>query len=167
MKAYFDEQKGQPRLAAGHRLLPADRRHSASRRPQRRRSRRAKADSILLELRRGADFAAAAKRFSQDPGSKDQGGALNWFRRGVMVPEFERVAFGLKPGVVSDPVESPFGYHLIQVERVQPAEVQARHILIVPDDRLGARRQRARPRRVGSRSAARRRVFRFAAADLS
>ena len=91
------------------------------------------ADSIVLELRRGADFATAARRFSQDPGSKEQGGSLNWFRRGVMVPEFERVAFGLKPGIVSDPVESPFGYHIIQVERVQPAEVQARHILLVPD----------------------------------
>ena len=87
----------------------------------------------MLELRRGADFATAARRFSQDPGSKEQGGSLNWFRRGVMVPEFERVAFALKPGVVSDPVESPFGYHIIQVERVQPAEVQARHILLVPD----------------------------------
>jgi peptidyl-prolyl cis-trans isomerase SurA len=94
---------------------------------------KAQADSIVLELRRGADFATAAKRFSQDPGSKEQGGSLNWFRRGVMVPEFERVAFSLKPGVVSDPVESPFGYHIIQVERLQPGEVQARHILIVPD----------------------------------
>jgi peptidyl-prolyl cis-trans isomerase SurA len=93
---------------------------------------RAQADSIVLELRRGADFATAARRFSQDPGSKEQGGSLNWFRRGVMVPEFERVAFVLKPGVVSDPVESPFGYHIIQVERVQPGEVQARHILLVP-----------------------------------
>jgi peptidyl-prolyl cis-trans isomerase SurA len=94
---------------------------------------KAQADSIVLELRRGADFATAARRFSEDPGSKEQGGSLNWFRRGVMVPEFERVAFALKPGVVSDPVESPFGYHIIQVERVQPAEVQARHILLVPE----------------------------------
>jgi len=93
---------------------------------------KAQADSIVLELRKGADFATAARRFSQDPGSKDQGGSLNWFRRGVMVPEFERVAFALKPGVVSDPVETPFGYHIIQVERTQPAEVQARHILLVP-----------------------------------
>jgi peptidyl-prolyl cis-trans isomerase SurA len=94
---------------------------------------RAQADSIVLELRQGADFATAARRFSEDPGSKDQGGSLNWFRRGVMVPEFERVAFGLKPGVVSDPVESPFGFHIIQVERTQPAEVQARHILLIPE----------------------------------
>jgi len=94
---------------------------------------KAQADSIVLELRRGADFATAARRFSEDPGSKEQGGSLNWFRRGVMVPEFERVAFSMKPGVVSDPVESPFGYHIIQVERVQPAEVQARHILLVPE----------------------------------
>jgi peptidyl-prolyl cis-trans isomerase SurA len=94
---------------------------------------KAQADSIVMELRRGADFATAARRFSQDPGSKDQGGSLNWFRRGVMVPEFERVAFALRPGVISDPVESPFGYHIIQVERVQPAEVQARHILLLPE----------------------------------
>jgi peptidyl-prolyl cis-trans isomerase SurA len=94
---------------------------------------RAQADSIVLELRGGADFATAARRFSQDPGSRDQGGSLNWFRRGVMVPEFERVAFALKPGVISDPVETPFGFHIIQVERVQPAEVQARHILLTPD----------------------------------
>jgi len=94
---------------------------------------RAQADSILGELRRGADFAAAARRFSQDPVSATQGGELGWFRRGQMVPAFEQVAFRLKPGVLSEPVETPFGYHILQVQRVQPAEVQARHILIMPE----------------------------------
>jgi peptidyl-prolyl cis-trans isomerase SurA len=94
---------------------------------------KALADSIVGELRAGADFAQAAKRFSQDPGSRDKGGDLGWFRRGQMIAEFEREAFRLKPGVVSDPVESSFGFHIIQVQRIQPTEIQARHILIVPD----------------------------------
>ncbi|HXW97968.1 MAG TPA: peptidylprolyl isomerase [Gemmatimonadales bacterium] len=94
---------------------------------------RTQADSIVRELRAGADFANAAKRFSQDPASREQGGDLGWFRRGVMVPEFETVAFRLKPGVISDPVESPFGFHIIQIERIQPAEIQGRHILIMPE----------------------------------
>jgi peptidyl-prolyl cis-trans isomerase SurA len=93
----------------------------------------AQADSILAELRKGADFATAAKRFSMDPASKEQGGSLGWFRRGQMVTKFEDVAFLMKPGVISNPVETEYGYHLIQVERVQPAEVSARHILIIPE----------------------------------
>ena len=132
MRAYFDEQKAslgnRPATISFRQIVIAPRPSPAAKART-----RAQADSIVLELRRGADFATAAKRFSQDPGSKEQGGSLNWFRRGVMVPEFERVAFMLKPGVVSDPVESPFGYHIIQVERVQPGEVQARHILLIPD----------------------------------
>jgi peptidyl-prolyl cis-trans isomerase SurA len=132
MRAYFNEQKGalgnRPATLSFRQIVIAPRPA-----PEAKSRTRAQADSIVLELRRGADFATAAKRFSQDPGSKDQGGSLNWFRRGVMVPEFERVAFGLRPGVVSDPVESPFGYHIIQVERVQPGEVQARHILLIPN----------------------------------
>jgi peptidyl-prolyl cis-trans isomerase SurA len=131
MRAYFDEQKAnlgsRPATISFRQIVIAPRPSPAAKART-----RAQADSIVLELRRGADFATAAKRFSQDPGSKDQGGSLNWFRRGVMVPEFERVAFMLKPGVVSDPVESPFGFHIIQVERVQPGEVQARHILLIP-----------------------------------
>ena len=93
----------------------------------------AQADSILVELRKGADFATAAKRFSMDPASKDQGGSLGWFRRGQMVTKFEDVAFMMRPGVISNPVETEYGYHLIQVERAQPAEVSARHILIIPE----------------------------------
>ena len=93
---------------------------------------RALADSILVELRKGADFATAAKRFSMDPATKEQGGSLNWIRRGQgWDPKFEDAAFSLRPGQISDPVESSFGFHLIQVERVQPAEVQVRHILIM------------------------------------
>ena len=91
------------------------------------------ADSILVELRNGADFDTAAKRFSMDPASKDQGGSLGWFRRGQMETKFEDVAFSLRPGTISPPVETPYGYHLIQVERIQPAEVSARHILIMPE----------------------------------
>ena len=132
MKQFFEEQKStlgtRPATLSFRQIVVTPEPSQAAKAKT-----RAQADSIVLELRRGADFATAARRFSQDPGSKEQGGSLNWFRRGVMVPEFERVAFMLKPGVVSDPVESPFGYHIIQVERVQPAEVQARHILLVPD----------------------------------
>jgi peptidyl-prolyl cis-trans isomerase SurA len=131
LRAYFEEQKGQlgtrPATISFRQIVITPRPSADSKART-----LAQADSIVLELRRGGDFATAARRFSQDPGSKDQGGSLNWFRRGVMVPQFERVAFALKPGAISDPVESPFGYHIIQVERVQPGEVQARHILLVP-----------------------------------
>lgn len=92
---------------------------------------RALADSIALELRKGADFASTAKRFSQDPGSRDNGGDLGWQRRGTFLPEFERVEFSLKPGAISDPVETAFGFHIIQVVRTQPTETNARHILIM------------------------------------
>jgi peptidyl-prolyl cis-trans isomerase SurA len=132
MRVFFDEQKStlgtRPATVSFRQIVVSPTPSDAAKLKA-----RAQADSIVLELRRGADFATAARRFSQDPGSKEQGGSLNWFRRGVMVPEFERVAFAMKPGVVSDPVESPFGYHIIQVERIQPGEVQARHILIVPE----------------------------------
>jgi peptidyl-prolyl cis-trans isomerase SurA len=132
MKEYFEEQKaslGSRPATVSFRQIVVTPMPS----PEAKAKTKAEADSIVLELRRGADFAVAARRFSQDPGSKEQGGSLNWFRRGVMVPEFEKVAFSLRPGMISDPVESPFGYHIIQVERVQPAEVQARHILLVPN----------------------------------
>jgi peptidyl-prolyl cis-trans isomerase SurA len=104
---------------------------------------RALADSLADALRKGADFATVARRFSEDPATREQGGELGWFRRGAMVPEFEQAAFALRPGVISPPVETPYGYHIIQVTRVQPAEVLARHVLIVPDltpDRVAAAR---------------------------
>ena len=99
---------------------------------------KAKADEVLKRVRAGEDFAKLAKEFSTDPGSKEKGGDLGWFARGAMVPEFEEAAFKLKPGEVSDLVQSKFGYHIIKLEERKtenkdgkPEEqVHARHILI-------------------------------------
>src|SRR5205809_575097 len=90
------------------------------------------AESLVVVLRHGAKFADVAKQFSSDSGSREAGGELGWFRRGRMVKEFEDVAFRMRPGEISGVVETEFGYHVIQVERVQPAEVEARHVLIAP-----------------------------------
>ena len=95
---------------------------------------RALRDSILG----GADFADVARRESADSGSRDQGGELPTFARGQMVPAFERAAFTLPVGRVSEPVVSPFGAHLIKVERRTADSVHARHIL-VSFERAGAR----------------------------
>jgi parvulin-like peptidyl-prolyl isomerase len=74
---------------------------------------KAEADRIYSELRNGADFAALAKKSSADPGSKDSGGKLT-ISRGQTVPEFDKTAFELKQGVVSRPVKTTYGYHLIE-----------------------------------------------------
>lgn len=96
---------------------------------------RAKAESLLVDLKHGADFAQLAKRESMDPGSKDVGGDLGWQRMGYYVPEFDRWLFGpyrLPPGELSPVVETPFGFHIIEVEDVNGPQVKARHILIRP-----------------------------------
>ncbi|MBI4543503.1 MAG: peptidylprolyl isomerase [Gemmatimonadetes bacterium] len=93
---------------------------------------RVRAESALAELQRGADFATLARRLSDDATTRELGGDLNWFRRGTMVREFEEVAFRLRPGQASPIVPTAFGYHIIQVDRVQPAEIKARHILFMP-----------------------------------
>ena len=93
---------------------------------------RALAESLMVVIRNGANFTEVAKAYSADSATRSQGGELGWFRRGVMVKHFEETAFRLKPGQISDVVQTPFGYHIIQVERIQPAEIQARHILIQP-----------------------------------
>lgn len=132
MRAYFDQFQGQlpqrPATVSFRNIVVSPRPSEEARLRS-----RVQADSIVAELRKGADFATAAKRFSQDPASREQGGDLGWFRRGQMVPEFEAIAFRLRPGVISEPVETAFGFHIIQIQRIQPAEVQGRHILLMPD----------------------------------
>ena len=91
------------------------------------------ADSLKVVADSGADFAALARENTQEPGGADRDGDLGWFRRGVMVREFEDVAFNLRDGQVSEPVRTPFGWHVIKVERSRPGEVRARHILIIPE----------------------------------
>ena len=106
---------------------------------------RGEAQALLDQIRAGEDFETLARRFSQDPGSAQQGGDLGWFRRGVMVPEFEDTAFRLPENQVSEVVETAFGAHVIKVERVRGGERKGRHILIRADVTEGDL-QRARER---------------------
>lgn len=80
----------------------------------------ATANKVEAALKSGQNFSDLAKQYSTDPGSKDKGGELGFFRRGQMVPAFDKVAFTLPIGQISQPVKSPFGYHIIQVEARQP-----------------------------------------------
>ncbi len=82
-----------------------------------------KASEVEAKLKGGAKFEDLAKQYSTDPSSKDKGGELGFFAKGQMVPAFQAAAFSQKIGVVGQPVKSPFGYHIIEVEEKKPATV--------------------------------------------
>jgi peptidyl-prolyl cis-trans isomerase SurA len=88
--------------------------------------------SIRAKIRGGEDFAALAKKYSDDPSVISNGGDMGWSARGRMVPEFEAMAFKLKPGEISMPFESPFGIHIMQLIERRGNEYQSRHILMSP-----------------------------------
>lgn len=88
------------------------------------------AQSLLDTLKKGADFAELAKKYSNDPGSASQGGDLGFVKRGVLVPEFEAAAYSLSQNQISGIIETQFGYHIIQLLERRGDAVHARHILI-------------------------------------
>jgi peptidyl-prolyl cis-trans isomerase D len=99
-------------IRASHILLKTEGKSEAAVRTQ--------ADEILKQLKAGADFAALAKKYSEDEGSKATGGDLDYFARGRMVAEFETAAFAMKPGELSDVVKSIHGFHIIKVVDHKP-----------------------------------------------
>jgi len=104
---YFKQDEG---IKASHILIGVD----ANAKPEEKKAAKEKAEALLKEVKAGKDFAELAKANSTCPSSK-QGGDLGFFSRGQMVEPFEKAAFALKPGEVSDVVETQFGYHIIKV----------------------------------------------------
>lgn len=92
-----------------------------------------KAESILEELKQGVDFAELANKYSEDPGNYPKnGGDLGWIAKGQMVSEFEKAAFALEQGKLSEIIVTKFGFHIIKLEEKQSNRIHARHILIKP-----------------------------------
>jgi peptidyl-prolyl cis-trans isomerase C len=118
-KSFYDGHpeffKEPEKVKASHILLKVE----ANAEPAKKEEIRKKMEGIKKRLDKGEDFAALAKEFSQDP-SAEKGGDLGFFERGEMAKPFEDAAFSLKPGEVSDIVETPFGFHLIKVFERQP-----------------------------------------------
>ena len=89
-----------------------------------------KTKKIRAEIVSGLPFEEAAKKYSEDPGSKNMGGDLDYVSRGTFVQEFDKVAFTIDLNILSEPVKTQFGYHLIEVLQRSGEKVSARHILI-------------------------------------
>lgn len=112
LRRIFEEEQPNAEVHARHILfrLPSD----AA--PQVRDSVLARARLVMQEAREGADFAELAAQHTEEPGGGERGGDLGYFGPGQMVQPFEEAAFRLQPGEVSEPVETPFGIHVIKVE---------------------------------------------------
>jgi peptidyl-prolyl cis-trans isomerase C len=101
------------------------------------------AKKIIAGLKKGDDFAQIAKKSSIDPGSKQKGGDLGYISKGQMVREFEAAALRLKPGEISEPVKTQFGYHVIKVTELKTGKIvefdQVKNML---SQRLSAKKQK-------------------------
>ena len=147
IRARFDRPK---RMRARHVLVQVDEQAP----PAQQDAARRKIEAALARIQKGEDFAKVAAEVSDDPGSKGRGGDLGFFGPGVMAKDFEDAAAKLKPGEVSPPVKTAFGWHAIKLEEVQPAKK-----LSLDEARPRSRASSSRPsrRRRSPRSARRRR----------
>ncbi len=120
VKTYFDSHTAdfsQPEKAkVRHILIRAEKA-----KPEAVAAAKIEAEKILAMVKGGGDFAKIATEKSQDPGSQKNGGLIDYFARGAMVPEFEKYAFSAKPGEISDLVQTDFGFHIIKLEDRKPA----------------------------------------------
>jgi peptidyl-prolyl cis-trans isomerase D len=123
LRRYYDENASRWTAAeerrASHILIAAD----AAASKEDRQKAKARAEALLEQLRRDpAAFAELARKNSQDPGSAERGGDLDFFGRGAMVKPFEDAVFAMKPGEIGNLVESEFGYHIIRLDAVRGGE---------------------------------------------
>jgi peptidyl-prolyl cis-trans isomerase D len=120
VERYYNEHLGTyttpEQIRASHILLKTEGKNDADV--------KAKAEGVLKEAKAGGDFAALAKKYSEDESNAQQGGDLDYFSRGRMVPEFENAAFALAPGEISDLVKTQFGYHIIKLTDRKPGIVR-------------------------------------------
>lgn len=123
IKSYFDANKdrfSQPEKAkVRHILIRADRKDASAVE-----SARQEAQKVVDRLKSGADFAAVAKEKSADPGSAQNGGLIDYFARGSMVPEFEAYSFSGKVGEISTPIQTDFGFHVVKIEDRKSASIR-------------------------------------------
>jgi peptidyl-prolyl cis-trans isomerase D len=115
--ANLDKFRTPERVEVRHILIKSDATNDAAM--------KTKAEGILKQLKApGADFAKISKENSQDPGSAEKGGELGWIVKGQTVPEFEKAAFSLPVGQMSDLVKTTYGYHILQVSKHEQAQLQ-------------------------------------------
>ncbi len=118
MKKYYEDHKKdyyKDEVKASHILVSTQDKNGKPLSDEKKKEAKKKAEDLLKRAKSGEEFSELAKENSDDSGSAAQGGDLGYFSKGMMVPEFEKAAFNLKPGEISDIVESSFGYHIIKV----------------------------------------------------
>lgn len=119
----YDQQRDRFRIPERVRVLHILLK-TAGKQPNEIQALRKRMDDLLKQIRGGADFAALARKNSEDTVSAAKGGDIGWIARGQTVPEFEKAAFSLKPGQISDVITTTYGFHILRVEQKEAAHLQ-------------------------------------------